>query len=446
MHKPLSYEEIYKIAEEISQLAKSKSVLHNTVQTSLTQFSLQFFEKSGGSRWLVFELVPAQPFILSTSSPITKKKTLKSPVQNFLQAHFKGLVLSRIMIAQKPNRNLKLFFENENDDAIVLEFQCFPHGQKIILLANGKHVVFPLSKKREDENITFVEVDPPDEKSWEFNEDLAIHYGLIKSASDKSAVNIANPTGEATDLDAPSLITKQRLKLETTIRKMEENKLKFFSSSNEKIHDLEAVALEMKMGKSKSGQKSGQQLDKTYAEIKKLKRGLLEFGERANRLAQQLRDLDTLILHGGSLKSRNTLAVEQKSENKAGKFTGSIVFIDQTWQLWVGRKATQNDELLKLGSPTDIWIHMRDYPGAHGLLRGPRGKDPTLEMLEFSCRVIAIFTQNKNSPFQDGEFFEFIVTPKKFVKKKKGMAPGRVIVERESVRRVAFKKVSFQTS
>jgi len=109
----------------------------------------------------------------------------------------------------------------------------------------------------------------------------------------------------------------------------------------------------------------------------------------------------------------------------------------------VGRNAAQNDDLVRSGGPEDLWIHMRDYPSAHGLLRGPKKAKPTETQITFCCQVVAQLSKSKKKSFQEGEKFDFIITPKKFVKKKRGMAPGSVIVERETVRRIAYKEVVF---
>ncbi|WP_319561491.1 NFACT RNA binding domain-containing protein [Marispirochaeta sp.] len=58
------------------------------------------------------------------------------------------------------------------------------------------------------------------------------------------------------------------------------------------------------------------------------------------------------------------------------------VFFSREWQIIAGRSAAESDKLLReWAKGNDYWIHVRDYPGGHIFLRGPKGKSPPLDVL-----------------------------------------------------------------
>ncbi len=364
------------------------------------------FYFKGEIRQVIIDLTPARPFILSTNSAIPKKQKRPTPTLNFLKAHLKGLLLAEILMAEKPNRTLILTFHGERQARI--EFECFPHGQCLKLFSGGKSVTFPKPKpKNSADTVSFVPVESS--LGWNINEKFAEHLGLL---------DVKIPTGVK-----QSFISGQILKTQKALGKMDENRESFVKSTEEKI-----AALELKANSMEDRSK----IDSVYSDIKKLRRRILEYGERKNVLASRIKDFQSFPHQE-----------EAPELQKNVKFSGTRVFIDNTWELWVGRNAAQNDELIRLASPHELWIHMRDYASAHGLLRGPKNSVPPEKEINFSCQVVAQLSKSKKKSFQEGEVFDFIVTPRKYVKKKKGMAAGAVIVERETVRRIAFREVPF---
>ena len=181
----------------------------------------------------------------------------------------------------------------------------------------------------------------------------------------------------------------------------------------------------------------GTQYNSIFDKIKKLKTGLLSSRQRRNEILKKIERVK-------ELKGDEPVNVPKTQRIKA--FPGTRTQLDPHWELWVGRNASQNDELIKMAAPEDLWIHLRDYAGAHGILKGPKKKEPPFEILEKACCIVAKLSQAKKNPFVQGQKLDFIVVPRKFVKKPKGAMPGRVNVEREKVRRVVYKTVEFEVS
>lgn len=99
------------------------------------------------------------------------------------------------------------------------------------------------------------------------------------------------------------------------------------------------------------------------------------------------------------------------------------------FRIWVGRNAQANDELtLKYGYKDDLWLHAKDVSGSHVLIKHQAGKPFPKDVIEFAASLAAANSKRKNE-----SLCPVIVTPRKFVRKRKGDPAGAVVVEREEV-------------
>ena len=99
------------------------------------------------------------------------------------------------------------------------------------------------------------------------------------------------------------------------------------------------------------------------------------------------------------------------------------------YKIWIGRNAENNDTLtLKFGYKEDLWLHAKDVAGSHVLLKHQAGKKFPKDVIERAAELAAYYSKRKNE-----SLCPVIVTPKKFVRKRKGDPPGVVVVEREEV-------------
>jgi predicted ribosome quality control (RQC) complex YloA/Tae2 family protein len=92
------------------------------------------------------------------------------------------------------------------------------------------------------------------------------------------------------------------------------------------------------------------------------------------------------------------------------------------YEILVGRAARDNDNLtFRVARPNDLWLHAADYPGSHVIVRNPTRKEiPQRTMIE-AAQLAGKFSQA-------GDDSKVVVhyTPRKFLSKPKGAAPGLV--------------------
>jgi predicted ribosome quality control (RQC) complex YloA/Tae2 family protein len=95
----------------------------------------------------------------------------------------------------------------------------------------------------------------------------------------------------------------------------------------------------------------------------------------------------------------------------------------------IGKNAAANDELtLKYSFKEDLWLHAKDVAGSHVLIKHRAGKPFPNDVIERAAELAAYYSKRKND-----SLCPVAVTPKKFVRKRKGDPDGAVVVEREKV-------------
>lgn len=93
----------------------------------------------------------------------------------------------------------------------------------------------------------------------------------------------------------------------------------------------------------------------------------------------------------------------------------------------VGKGARENDELtLKYAKKDDLWLHAKGVSGSHVVLKHQSNKPFPLDVIEKAAQLAGYYSKRKTD-----SLCPVIVTPKKFVRKPKGLPPGLVHVDKE---------------
>ena len=99
------------------------------------------------------------------------------------------------------------------------------------------------------------------------------------------------------------------------------------------------------------------------------------------------------------------------------------------FKIWVGKNAESNDQLtLKHSYKEDLWLHAKDVPGSHVIIKHQSGKPFPKDVIERAAQLAAYNSKRKTETLCPVAF-----TPKKYVRKRKGDPAGAVVVEREDV-------------
>lgn len=103
-------------------------------------------------------------------------------------------------------------------------------------------------------------------------------------------------------------------------------------------------------------------------------------------------------------------------------------------KLLVGKGAADNDTLtLKIAKPNDLWLHAKDRTGAHVIVPLEKGQTCPADDLVDAAHLAAHFSEAREEKAVDVQY-----TPKRYLRKPKGSAPGAVVVDREKVLALRF--------
>lgn len=165
-----------------------------------------------------------------------------------------------------------------------------------------------------------------------------------------------------------------------------------------------------------------------HLEVDKLKEALARKRQEAEHLQMQMDELQK-VTDLKTLRSRIRGFGLEKSTKKKEAILPYYEMEYKGFLIWVGKHAKGNDELTqKHTHKNDLWLHAKDVPGSHVIIKYQSGKTFPKDIIEKAAQYAAFYSKRKNDTL-----CPVVYTPKKYVRKRKGDPPGTVIVEREKV-------------
>jgi predicted ribosome quality control (RQC) complex YloA/Tae2 family protein len=97
------------------------------------------------------------------------------------------------------------------------------------------------------------------------------------------------------------------------------------------------------------------------------------------------------------------------------------------FDIYCGKNNKQNDYLtMKMARGEDIWLHTKDIPGSHVLIKNPEGRDIPPEVVEKAAQWAAWHSQARQSSKVPVDY-----TKRKNVWKPNGARPGMALYKNQ---------------
>lgn len=161
-----------------------------------------------------------------------------------------------------------------------------------------------------------------------------------------------------------------------------------------------------------------QQLEEARGELSYLE-SVLHSLENSNSF-EEIDDIRQELAEQGYLPSKKKRPEKKNSKN----FTPYTYKSTDGFYIYVGKNNVQNDFLtLKFASSNDIWLHTKNIPGSHVIIRKDRGEIPDSTLFQ-AAMLAAYHSKAKNSSHVEVDY-----TKVKNVKKPNGAKPGMVIYD-----------------
>ncbi|MFD0713668.1 NFACT family protein [Paenibacillus sp. GCM10027626] len=176
-----------------------------------------------------------------------------------------------------------------------------------------------------------------------------------------------------------------------------------------------------------------------FKKYNKLKNSLAVVTEQIERTEEELRYLDALLqqLDSASLGDIEEIREElveqgylrdraKRNAKKRKKLRPALLSYESSEgiSIYVGKNNTQNDYLTnKLAAPNETWLHTKDIPGSHVVIRAAEFGEATLEE---AAMLAAHYSQARGSSLVPVDY-----TLIRHVKKPSGSRPGFVIYDHQ---------------
>lgn len=208
-------------------------------------------------------------------------------------------------------------------------------------------------------------------------------------------------------------------------------------------YDPEGPELIIKLDPSLTPLENAQKYFDRYNRSKRALKSVPELLEDARTEARYVEQLETDLENASNwpeiddviraLRERGYLAANRKIKSLGGGGkSGPMRFTFDGYVIWVGRNSRQNELVtFKHANSQDLWLHARDVPGAHVVIRNDGRRIPD-DLIEKAARVAAHYSSKRH----DGSV-PVDVTRVKYVRKIKGAGAGMVTYRNEQTLQVA---------
>ena len=200
--------------------------------------------------------------------------------------------------------------------------------------------------------------------------------------------------------------------------------LNFYNTNEEEY-------IEISLDENKTPSENVQMYYKKYNKLKKSEEWALEQLEKNNEELEYLNSVLTNILNvdsyeeiedikrelieTGYIRFKKEKGAKRQKEGKPLHFVTS-----KGYDIYVGKNNLQNDYLsLKFAGKFDLWLHTKNIPGSHVIIKASEVDDETLEQ---AAIIAAFYSKGKN-----GSKVPVDYTLVKNLKKPNGAKPGMVI-------------------
>lgn len=184
------------------------------------------------------------------------------------------------------------------------------------------------------------------------------------------------------------------------------------------------------------------QVERRFRKSKKLREGMQHYRRLINECDNEMKTHQQTLEVLAKANTMNDLKVFQAP--KAATPDKAVPFREYNTEsglkLWVGKSAKDNDSLtFQYAKGSDWWLHVRDFPGSHVVLRVKKGQEPDPGSIEDAIQLALAYSKAKDK----GEV-EVCITQCKYVSKFGKNPAGKVHISKQRIVRAAFDPVRFQ--
>ena len=420
---PLNLNELAQIAVSLQALVGAQ--LQDCVQ-SATEAGLGFYHDRK-MVWLWFDLSPQRPLIVQFLNTPPVRRKIARPLTLFIKSRFVGRRLESVRADLSRGRVLIFSFFRAADEKttapFVIEAHLIPHATNLIAI-DGKSTVAESKPKELPVQIFTEQRVELIVRTWD---EIATIWRELQTTAVTKQANSQLTDAAQREKKYQKAIEKKRSALE---RMAEELALKTSGKHRElgewlKAHHSLEVPAEWRdlidMEKSFSwniehafhrAKENERKSDGTRARIALVQNEL----QKLEKSGPAKFDLPT---KGGGQKPAESLLARAAARGRKHQIAPDL-------DVYIGKSASDNLAILRKAQAFDLWLHLRDHPGAHAILRRTRGRNVTDQELQEAGRWVLEQSLGLRVKDMKGERFDLLIVECRFVRPIKGDKLGRV--------------------
>lgn len=280
---------------------------------------------------------------------------------------------------------------------MILQIHLIPKAPNVVAAINGKSVSWEkpkefLSHQRPEE--ISVEID------WAEWSEETLRSLFLPNEKNKKKI----------DVDPRLKVIQKKQKALLTLREQLEQPLEEEQRS---------------LGEDRMAQGKFLEAEEAFQKAKDLKRKRAGTLERVAVLEKELKVLNKNLREEAFVPSlqEQPAGKKQKSLMEKSEAKGRRLALESGAEAWIGKSGKDNLALLRKAQAWDLWLHLKDYPGAHAIISHPKNTQVTQKEIQKVAEwVIRESLKHENM----GGKYEVVVVECRFVRPIKGDKLGRV--------------------
>jgi predicted ribosome quality control (RQC) complex YloA/Tae2 family protein len=415
----MTLEEVQRVCEDL------RPVLGGTVQAVSTSSEADLvLELRGGDqvvRWVWVDMKPSSLSLLSWERLPLRFKRKKTPIGLFLEAHFEGRRLVGVEVLEDLGRALRLVFRPDGEGKDThLDVILFPQARNVIASAQGKSISW--FKPKEMKAVAARTTHPHVVRLPRDVDGMRSEWLLSR---DKSWIT-KKETPSAKSAKVEDVQSVRIQKLHSAAAKVQQE------LDRRKELPWRAVGDALKASQSLLVPDAWAPfVDRTRSLSWNVQRAYAEARDNENKMEGGQARLETLRKEIESqAKSGAPLSPQEPIAQKTAKISGIAgtrsLQLSPTLRALMGRSAKANLELLRQARAWDLWMHIKDEPGAHIVVFRER----KARIIEATLHEVALWAlrQQLGARFEGekGALWSFVWTECRHVRPIKGDRLGRV--------------------
>jgi predicted ribosome quality control (RQC) complex YloA/Tae2 family protein len=422
---PLTLKEIIGIAGELQTLVGAQ--LQECAQSS-TEFGLGFYHDRD-LRWLWFDLDPRRPLVIRLDSPPPIKKLMR-PLSLFVRSHFRGRRLKSVTAKISSGRVLVFEFHRSSEEpgkgAIEIEARLLPHGANVIATFHDKQVSESKPKELPPAPIEIRESETARSLQDISNAWLELKKNRPAAGGPKKAFDPEKEWARAIEKKEGAIVRMQEELAEKSSDR--ERRLGDWLKANGTLEVPPEFSDLVNDEKSVSWN-----IEDAFRRAKDKERKIEGTRTRIRLVEEELEKLRKDGPQAAAKSVDKTPSLLAKADAK-----GRRLKLADDLDVYVGKSAADNLAILRRSQPFDYWLHLRDQPGSHAIIRRTRGRIVTDQEFQTAAKWVIEESLKKNSIELKGERHDVLIVECRFVKPIKGDKLGRVNYSNDRVLSVRF--------